>query len=385
MKPITIKSIQLHTVLLPYLRPFETSFGAETHKVAVLVELTTETGVVGWGECSIEFWPGYGYETAVTAEHILSAFMAPAVVGETVEKPTDFPALIRRFRGSHHARAGLEAAVWDAFAKRNDLRLTDCFAHYAPDGHESAGRATVGVSIGIQESLDATVAAVAKRLDQGYCRIKLKIKRGWDIEVARAVRAEFPDILLMLDANSDYNISDADHLATLDEFNLLMIEQPLSHDDIYQHGALQSQLQTRICLDESVKSASDLQVALQVGAIGILNLKPARVGGFSECLEIYRICVENDLPLWIGGMLECGIGRAANVSFAALPAVNLPSDISATDRYFDPDLTEAPFVLGADSTLAVADGAGIGVEVQRDRLEEAKRAWRDNYPYGSGA
>ena len=385
MKPITIKSVQLHTVLLPYLRPFETSFGAETHKVAVLVELTTETGVVGWGECSIEFWPGYGYETAVTAEHILSAFMAPAVVGETVEKPTDFPALIRRFRGSHHARAGLEAAVWDAFAKRNDLRLTDCFAHYAPDGHESAGRATVGVSIGIQESLDATVAAVAKRLEQGYCRIKLKIKRGWDIEVARAVRAEFPDILLMLDANSDYNISDADHLATLDEFNLLMIEQPLSHDDIYQHGALQSQLQTRICLDESVKSASDLQVALQVGAIGILNLKPARVGGFSECLEIYRICVQNDLPLWIGGMLECGVGRAANVSFAALPAVNLPSDISATDRYFDPDLTEPPFVLGDDSTLAVADGAGIGVEVQRDRLEEAKRAWRDNYPYGSGA
>ncbi len=385
MKPITIKSVQLHTVLLPYLRPFETSFGVESHKVAVLVELATETGVVGWGECSIEFWPGYGYETAVTAEHILSAFMAPAVVGETVEKPTDFPALIRRFRGSHHARAGLEAAVWDAFAKRNDLRLTDCFAHYAPDGHESAGRATVGVSIGIQESLDATVAAVAKRLEQGYCRIKLKIKRGWDIEVARAVRAEFPNILLMLDANSDYNISDADHLATLDEFNLLMIEQPLSHDDIYQHGALQSQLQTRICLDESVKSASDLQVALQVGAIGILNLKPARVGGFSECLEIYRICVENDLPLWIGGMLECGIGRAANVSFAALPAVNLPSDISATDRYFDPDLTEPPFVLGDDSTLAVADGAGIGVEVQRDRLEEAKRAWRDNYPYGSGA
>ena len=385
MKPITIKSVQLHTVLLPYLRPFETSFGAETHKVAVLVELTTETGVVGWGECSIEFWPGYGHETAETAIHILSQFITPAVVGETVEKPTDFPALIRRFRGSHHARAGLEAAVWDAFAKRNDLRLTDCFAHYAPDGHESAGRATVGVSIGIQESLDATVAAVAKRLEQGYCRIKLKIKRGWDIEVARAVRAEFPNILLMLDANSDYNISDADHLAHLDEFNLLMIEQPLSHDDIYQHGALQSQLQTRICLDESVKSASDLQVALQVGAIGILNLKPARVGGFSECLEIYRICVENDLPLWIGGMLECGVGRAANVSFAALPAINLPSDISATDRYFDPDLTEPPFVLGDDSTLAVADGAGIGVEVQRDRLEEAKRAWRDNYPYGSGA
>lgn len=385
MKPITIKSIQLHTVYLPYLSPFETSFGAETHKVAVLVELTTETGVVGWGECSIELWPGYGHETAETATHILSQFMAPAVIGETINHPSDFPALIGRFRGNHHARAGLEAAVWDAFAKVNDLRLTDCFAAYAPAGHETEGRATVGVSIGIQKSLEATLAAVAGRLAQGYCRIKLKIKRGWDVEVARVVRAEYPDILLMLDANSDYSISDADHLAGLDAFNLLMIEQPLAHDDIYQHGVLGRRLQTRICLDESIKSASDLLVALQVGAIGILNLKPARVGGFSECLEIYRICVENDLPLWIGGMLECGVGRAANLSFAALPAVNLPSDISATDRYFDPDLTEPPFVLAGDSTLAVADGAGIGVEVQRDRLEEAKQAWRENYPYGEGA
>lgn len=385
MKPITIKSVHLHTVLLPYLSPFETSFGAETHKVAVLVELSTETGVTGWGECSIELWPGYGQETAETARHILSQFLAPAVIGATLDKPTDFPALIRRFRGNHHARAGLEAAVWDAFAKRNDLRLTDCFAHYAPEGHETEGRAAVGVSIGIQASLDATVAAVSARLEQGYRRIKLKIKRGWDIEVARAVRARFPDIMLMLDANSDYDIGDAAHLAGLDPFNLLMIEQPLSHDDIYQHGQLQAQLQTPVCLDESVKSASDLLVALQVGALGILNLKPARVGGFSECLEIYRICVENDLPLWIGGMLECGIGRSANLSFAALPAVNLPSDISATDRYFDPDLTEPPFVLGEDSTLAVAEGAGIGVEVRRDRLEAAKQAWRDNNPYEGGA
>ena len=176
-----------------------------------------------------------------------------------------------------------------------------------------------------------------------------------------------------------------DHLKQLDDFNLLMIEQPLSHDDIYQHGQLQAQIKTRICLDESVKSASDLQVALQVGALRILNLKPARVGGFSESLEIYRICVENELPLWIGGMLETGVGRAANISFAALPAVNLPSDISATDRYFDPDITEPAFVLGADSTLAVPDGYGIGVEVQRDRLEAAAARWRERYPYQKGA
>lgn len=382
LKAITIRSIELHTVLLPYLAPFETSFGAETDKVAVLVELTTEAGVIGWGECSIEFWPGYGHETAVTAEHILADFMAPAVVGESVGDPRDFPALIKRFRGNHHARAGLEAAVWDAFAKTNDLRLTDCFAQYAPAGHESEGRATVGVSIGIQPSLEATVAVVSQRVAEGYGRIKLKIKRGWDVEVARAVRAAHPDILLMLDANSDYQPGDAEHLAQLDAFDLLMIEQPLAHDDIYHHGHLQRRLKTRVCLDESVKSASDLSIALHVGAIGILNLKPARVGGFTESLEMYRICAENDLPLWIGGMLEIGVGRAANLSFAALPAVNLPSDISATDRYFAADLTEPPFVLGPDSTLAVADGYGIGVEVQRDRLDEAKQRWRDQNPYG---
>ena len=370
-------------MLLPYLAPFETSFGAETDKVAVLVELTTEAGVIGWGECSIEFWPGYGHETALTAEHILAEFMAPAVVGESVGDPRDFPALIKRFRGNHHARAGLEAAVWDAFAKTNDLRLTDCFAHYAPAGHESEGRATVGVSIGIQPSLEATVAVVSQRLAEGYGRIKLKIKRGWDVEVARAARAAHPDILLMLDANSDYQPGDAEHLAQLDAFDLLMIEQPLAHDDIYHHGHLQRRLKTRVCLDESVKSASDLNIALQVGAIGILNLKPARVGGFTESLEMYRICAENDLPLWIGGMLEIGVARAANLSFAALPAVNLPSDISATDRYFAADLTEPPFVLGPDSALAVADGYGIGVEVQRDRLDEAKQRWRDQNPYGA--
>ena len=378
MNAITIESIKLHTVLLPYLSPFETSFGAETHKVALLVELTTSAGIVGWGECSIELWPGYGSETAATGEHILSRFMVPAVIGATITNPTEFPALIRRFRGHHHARAGLEAAVWDAFAKANGMRLTDCFAHYAPDGHDSEGQATVGVSIGIQSSLEATLAVVKQRLDQGYCRIKLKIKRGWDIEVARTVREAFPDILLMLDANSDYAPSDADHLRALDAFDLLMIEQPLPHDDIYYHGKLQSQLKTRICLDESVKSASDLLLALQVGALGVLNLKPARVGGFTECLEIYRICVENDLPLWIGGMLETGVGRAANVSFAALPGVNLPSDISATDRYFDPDLTEPPFVLQPDSALAVADGPGIGVEMRRDRLDAAANRWREH-------
>ncbi|MCY4144913.1 MAG: o-succinylbenzoate synthase [Chloroflexi bacterium] len=381
MKPITIQSIDLHTVLLPYLAPFETSFGAETDKVALLVELTTADGVVGWGECSIELWPGYGHETALMAEHILGEFLVSAMLGATIQDPRETPALLRRFRGNQHTRAGLEAAVWDAFAKANDMRLTDLFAAYAPPGHASQGKAVVGVSIGIQPSLEATLAVVQQRLDEGYRRIKLKIKRGWDIEVARAVRAAHPDILLMLDANSDYRANDADRLAELDEFNLLMIEQPLSHDDIYEHGGLQARLQTRVCLDESVKTAGDLRLALQVGALGVLNLKPARVGGFSESLEIYSICAEANLPLWVGGMLETGVGRAANLAFAALPAVNLPSDISATDRYFAEDISEPPFVLGADSTLTVPAGTGIGVEVLRERVEAAAARWRENYPY----
>ena len=384
MKPITIQSIDLHTVLLPYLAPFETSFGAETDKVALLVELTTDTGVVGWGECSIELWPGYGHETALMAQHILGDFLVPASVGATIHDPREVPALLRRFRGNQHTQAGLEAAVWDAFAKTNDMRLTDLFAHYAPPGHDSEGKALVGVSIGIQPSLEATLAVIQRRLDEGYGRIKLKIKRGWDIEVARAVRTAHPDILLMLDANSDYRPKDADRLAQLDEFDLLMIEQPLSHDDIYEHGRLQPRLQTRVCLDESVKTAGDLRLALQVGALGVLNLKPARVGGFSESLEIYGICTEAHTPLWVGGMLETGVGRAANLAFAALPAVNLPSDISATDRYFAEDISEPPFVLGADSTLTVPAGAGIGVEVLRERVEAAAARWREHYPYKAG-
>lgn len=381
LRSITIKDIKLHTVYLPYLDPIRTSFGVEPNKVAVIIEVITEEGVIGWGEASIEIWPGYGTETAVTGHHVLENFMAPAVIGKTIDDPRQLPSLIHQFRGNHHTRAGIEAAIWDAFAKSNDMRLTDCFAHYLPEGHASEGFATVGISIGIQQTLEGTVRTIQRRLDEGYGRIKLKIKQGWDVEVAQAVREALPDIMLMLDANSDYTLADADHLAQLDAFNLLMVEQPLAHDDIYEHSKLQKRMKTRICLDESVKSASDLLVALELGACKILNLKPARVGGFTECLKIYEICVEHDLPLWIGGMMETGIGRAANVSFASLPAVNLPSDISATSRYFDPDITEPDFVLGENSTLAVADGTGIGVEVVRERLEDAKQRWQSEYPY----
>ena len=261
------------------------------------------------------------------------------------------------------------------------MRLADYFAAHLPPGNAPRESALVGVSIGIQDSLESQIALIEKRLDEGYQRIKLKIAPGWDVELARAVRQRYPDIMLMLDANSAYTLDDAEHLKQLDQFDLLMIEQPLAHDDIYEHSRLQPQLQTPICLDESISSAHDWQVALRLGAGGILNLKPTRVGGFTESLKLYQLCSETNTPLWIGGMLETGIGRAANLSFAALPGVNLPSDISATNRYFDPDITEPPFVLGHGSQICLPQGPGIGVEVQRDRLAAAAARWKEYNPF----
>jgi O-succinylbenzoate synthase len=385
LKPITIKAIHIHTIAINLVEPLQTSFGVEPYKSAVLLEVETTAGVIGWGEASVDNYPGYGAETIGTAVHILQNFIVPRLVGQTIEKATDVPLLLRGVRGHEHTKAGMEAAIWDACAKTNDMRLADYFASFLPEGHASRNVATVGVSIGIQPSVEATLNLIRNRLAQGYRRIKLKIKRGWDVELALGIRNALPDVTLMLDANSDYTLADAEHLKQLDEFNLLMIEQPLAYYDIYEHGKLQAQMQTTICLDESVKSANDLLLALQVGAIKILNLKPARVGGFSESLEIYRICVENKLPLWIGGMLEVGVGRAANVAFASLPGVTLPCDISATDRYFKQDITEPAFVLGANSTLAVPDGYGIGVEVQRDRLAAAAAYWNEVNPFVEAA
>lgn len=381
MRPITIQDVKLHPIYLPFVEPLRTSFGQEPFKAAVIVELTTTDGITGWGECCIEVRPGYGAETVGTGLHVLNNFLLPLVIGKTVDSPTNFPALISSVRGNHHTKAGLEAAAWDAFAKANDMRLADLFAAYLPEGHASRNAATVGVSIGIQPSVDATLAIINKRLGQGYGRIKLKIAPGWDVELARGVRAALPDVVLMLDANSAYTLEDADHLKQLDQFNLLMIEQPLADFDIFEHSKLAPQVKTPICLDESVKSASDLLMAIELGAIGILNLKPARVGGYTESLEMYKICVEHQLPLWIGGMLETGVGRAENVAFASLPGVTLPCDISATDRYFNPDITEPPFVLGPNSTLAVPDGVGLGVEVVRERLETAVARWHEAAVY----
>ena len=381
MKPVTIKAIKLHVVALPLVELLKTSFGAEPFKTAIIIEAVSERGLTGWGETALKTKPSYGSETVLTALHVTRDFLIPKLLGQTLRTPTEVAALVKTVRGNHHARAGLEAALWDLLAKANDMRLADYFAAHLPAGNAPRDSALVGVSIGIQDSLEAQLALIQKRLDEGYGRIKLKIEPGWDLELARAVRERFPEITLMLDANSAYTLEDAEHLNQLDEFDLLMIEQPLAYDDIYEHSLLQPRLKTPICLDESIYSAHDWKIALRLGAGRILNLKPTRVGGFSESLKIYRLCQETATPLWIGGMLETGIGRAANLSFAALPAVNLPSDISATNRYFDPDITEPPFKLEAGSTIRLPAGPGIGVEVQRERLAEAEARWRESNPF----
>ncbi|MBK8021155.1 MAG: o-succinylbenzoate synthase [Chloroflexi bacterium] len=379
--PLTIQSLDVYPIALTYVEPLKTSFGDQTLKAAVVVRLCTTNGLCGWGEASVELSPGYGSETVGTALHVIRNFIAPLLLGETFEDPFAVSAAMGAIRGHHHTRAGVEAAAWDAFAQLHGLSLAHTFATFLPEGHAPRPTAQVGVSIGMKPTIEATLEIIRKRVNEGYGRIKLKIAPGWDVELARAVRAEFPDILLMLDANSAYTLRDTDHLARLDEFDLLMIEQPLGHDDIYQHSKLQPKLKTRICLDESIKSADDLHLALEIGAIRILNLKPARVGGYCESLNIYRVCAEHQLPLWIGGMMETGIGRAANLALASLPAVTLPCDISATDRYYVEDLTEPPFRLNAGSTIDVPTGVGIGVAVQMDRIERAVAAWEEMHAY----
>jgi O-succinylbenzoate synthase len=381
VRSITVRAIQLYPIALTFVERLRTSFGEEPFKAGILVELQTEDGVSGWGECSAEITPGYSYETIGTALHIMNEFLVPVLLGKTINDATEVPTLLSEVRGHPLAKHALEAAVWDALAKTNEQSLAEAFAAHLSAEHKPRGYANVGVSIGIQTSVEETLAIIEKRLGQGYGRIKLKIKPGWDVELARGVRSVYPDISLMLDANSAYTLDDAAHLAQVDEFNLLMLEQPLGHDDIYQHSKLQPRLKTPICLDESIQSADDARLALELGACRIINLKPARVSGYTESLEIYKVCVENDIPLWIGGLMETGIGRAANLAFASLPGVTLPCDISATDRYFDPDITEPPFVLGANSTIPAPTAAGIGVEVQWDRVEHAVARWKAEIPY----
>ncbi len=356
-----IERIELHHISQNLVSPFRTSFGTQVARPCILVAVHSQ-GLTGWAECVASDDPGYSYETIETAWHILRDFLVPAVLGQNIAAPQDVPAKYGWVRGHPIAKAALENAVWDLHAKAQGVPLSQLLGGVR-------GRVEVGVSIGIQPSVARLVEVVNNFVAQGYRRIKMKIEPGWELEPIAAVRAQHPTIKLMADANSAFSLADADLFRQMDQFNLLMIEQPLHYDDIADHAKLQAQLTTPICLDESIHSPLHARWAIEIGACKIINMKVARVGGFSNAIEIHNMCQAAGIPLWCGGMLETGVGRAANLHLAAMPNFTLPGDISATDRYYIEDIAEPPFVLNTDdSTITVPSGPGIGVEVAADRL-----------------
>ncbi len=356
-----IESIELRHINIPYLAPFQTSFGVETQNDHIIVAVRAD-GIVGWGECVASAEPYYSWETTQTAWHVLRDFLIPSVLGKTVASVDDALARMARVRGHNMAKAGLEFALWDAFAKERGVSLSKMLGG-------TREKIAVGVSIGLQSSTAELVKRATGYLSEGYQRIKIKIEPGRDVELAAAVRKEYPHILLQVDANSAYTLRDMAILKQLDQFSLLLIEQPLAYDDIYEHSKLQRELKTPICLDESIDTLSDACAAMELGACRIINIKPGRVGGYAESKKIHDACAARGVPVWHGGMLESGIGRAGNVALASLPNFKLPGDISASKRYFAEDIVDPPFEVNADGTMNVPTKAGIGVEVLLNRLE----------------
>lgn len=363
MTIVRIDRLELRLLKLPLVHFFETSFGRIHEKHFILVR-AIGGGVAGYGECVAEQDPYYSAETNETVWHIVRDFIAPRVVGVEFAHPRDvFPAL-KGIRGHNMAKAAVEMAAWDLYARQQGEPL-----HRILGG--TRDRIASGVSIGIQDSLDQLIAKVERELAAGYRRIKIKIKPGWDIAAVERVRGRFGPIPLMVDANAAYTLNDADHLAQLDPFDLMMIEQPLDYDDIADHACLQRRLKTPICLDESIKTVTAARDAIAAHACRIINIKPGRVGGFAESIRLHDLCASNGIPVWHGGMLESGIGRAANIHLSTLQNFSLPGDIAASKRYFQPDLIEPPIEVAADGTIAVPQGPGLGVTIREDRIAAA--------------
>jgi len=360
---VRIERLELRLLKLPLVHFFETSFGRIDDKHFILVRLDGD-GATGYGECVAEQDPYYSSETNETAWHIIADFVAPRVLGVEVAHPRDLFAALKAIRGHNMAKAAVEMAAWDLFAKQRGEPLSRALGGVRD-------RIASGVSIGIQRSLPELAEKVERELAAGYRRIKIKIKPGWDVAAVDMVRTRFGAIPLMVDANAAYTLADADHLAELDRFDLMMIEQPLDYDDIADHATLQRRLKTPICLDESIKTIGIARDAIAAGACRIINIKPGRVGGFAESIRLHDLCAAHAIPVWHGGMLESGIGRAANVHLSTLPNFTLPGDIAASKRYFDPDLIEPPIEVAADGTVAVPTAPGIGVTIRHDRVEAA--------------
>ncbi len=356
-----IESVELRHIEMALRAPFETSFGREEIRACLLLRIRAG-GLEGWGEAPVSRAPLYNEETTDTAWSVLHDFLIPPLVGRDAPAPEAFAASVEHIRRNHMAKAGLEAALWDLEAQRQGRSLAHVLG-------SDRGRIPVGVSLGIEATVDELLARVADFLGRGYRRIKVKIKPGWDLEPVRRIREQFGDIMLQVDANSAYSLADAPLFKEMDKFDLLLIEQPLAEDDLVDHAKLQAQLRTPICLDESIVHERAARAALELGSCRVVNIKPARVGGLSAAVAIHDLCRENGVPVWCGGMLETGIGRAANLAVASLPNFALPGDLSASDRYFEEDIIDPPVVLNADGTITVPTGAGLGVRVMPDRVE----------------
>jgi O-succinylbenzoate synthase len=360
---VKIERLELRLLRLPLVRHFETSFGRSDERAFLLVRAESGAGE-GWGECVAEDTPYYSAETTETAWHVITAFIAPRVLGRRFDHPRDMLPALAAIRGHRMAKAAVEMAAWDLFARERGEPLWRVLG--------GNGRAIAsGVSIGIQDTLDELVERVAIERAAGYRRIKIKIKPGWDVSAVEAVRAAHGAIPLMVDANAAYTLADAPQLAALDRFGLMMIEQPLDYDDLADHAALQRRIETPICLDESIHSAKDAALAIQSGACRVVNIKPGRVGGHAESIRVHDTCAAAGVPVWHGGMLESGIGRAHNIQLSTLPNFTLPGDIAASRRYYEEDLIDPPIEVAADGTVAVPEGPGIGVAPLPDRIARA--------------
>ncbi len=358
-----IERLELRRLRLPLVRFFETSFGRVTDREFLLVTVTDD-GAAGVGECVADANPFYSAETTRTAWHIIAEFIAPLVIGRHFDHPRELFGALAPIRGHHMAKAAVEMAAWDLFARQQGLPLA------AVLGGTRTSIAS-GVSIGIQDSLDQLVDQVDLERAAGYRRIKIKIKPGWDVGAVERVREACGDVPLMVDANAAYHLDDADHLAGLDRYELLMIEQPLDYDDLRDHATLQRRLSTPICLDESIHSLRAAEDALAIEACRIINIKPGRLGGHGPSIAVHDLAAHHGVPVWHGGMLESGIGRAHNLHLSALPNFTLPGDVAASRRYYAPDLIDPEIDVRPDGTIAVPTGPGIGVHLVTDRVAAA--------------
>ena len=360
-----LQEIELSTIHLPLVRPFRTSFGTQTSREVLMVKVTNENGTVGWAECVAMSEPLYSPEYVAGCLDLMKRFLIPALRDKSSITAEDVPIVLKPFLAGQMAKAALETAILDAQLRDQKISLAKYLG-------ATKSKVECGVSVGIANNLEALVEEVKSYVDAGYRRIKLKIEPGWDYEAVKTIRNLYPDIPLQVDANQAYSRADGKLLAKLDEFNLLLIEQPLDEHDILGHALLAKEVKTPICLDESIISLQAAEDSLALKATTIINIKPGRVGGYIESKKIHDLCVKNNIPVWCGGMLETGIGRAANLALAALPGFTLPGDTSASARYFKQDIT-TPFVMD-DGYLTVPNGPGIGIEPDLDFLKEITKS-----------